>query len=109
MATDKMFVSFIHDQLEDLGDITSRAMFGEYCVYSDGKLFALLADNRFLIKPTVSGRAFIGDVVEAAPYPGAKMCFLIENLDDREWLQELVKITVKELPMPKPKKKKIRN
>ncbi len=106
MATDKKFMEYILDQLENTGNISTKSMFGEYSVYSDGKLFALLADNRLLIKATESGRAFIKDVVEASPYPGAKPCFLIENLDDREWLAELVKITVKELPLPKPKKKK---
>ncbi len=109
MATDKNFLNFVLDQIENAGEITAKAMFGEYCVYSDGKLFALLADNRLLIKPTTAGRAFINDVVEAPPYPGAKPCFLIENLDDRDWLGELVRITVKELPEPKPKKKKVTN
>ncbi len=108
MATDKEFVNFVLDQLELAGDITAKSMFGEYSLYSGGKLFAMLADNRFLIKPTESGSAFIKDPVEALPYPGAKPCFLIENFDDREWLAELVRITVEELPMPKPKKKKIK-
>jgi TfoX/Sxy family transcriptional regulator of competence genes len=107
MATDKKFMEYILDQIENAGEITAKSMFGEYSVYSDGKLFALLADNNLLIKPTESGRAFIKDVVEALPYPGAKPCFLIENFDDREWLSELVRITVKELPEPKPKKKKL--
>ncbi len=106
MATDKKFMEFALDQLELAGEITAKSMFGEYSLYLGGKLFAMLADNRFLIKPTESGRAFIKNVVEASPYPGAKPCFLIENLDDREWLAELVRITVKELPEPKPKKKK---
>jgi TfoX/Sxy family transcriptional regulator of competence genes len=108
MATDKKFIEFILDQLEHAGEITAKSMFGEYSLYSGGKLFAMLADNRLLFKPTGSGRAFIKNVVEASPYPGAKPCFLIENLDDREWLAELVRITVKELPEPKPKKKKVK-
>ena len=108
MATDKNFLNFILDQLEPAGEITARAMFGEYGIYSDGKMFALLADNRFLVKPTEGGRAFIKEVVEVSPYAGAKPCFLIENLDDRKWLAELVKITVGELPVPKPKKPKVK-
>jgi TfoX/Sxy family transcriptional regulator of competence genes len=108
MATDKKFMEFVLDQIKNAGEITAKSMFGEYSVYSDGKLFALLADNRLLIKPTESGRLFIKNVVEASPYPGAKPCFLIENLDDRDWLSELVRITVKELPEPKPKKKKVK-
>lgn len=94
MATDKKFMEYVLDQLENTGNISAKSMFGEYLVYSDGKLFALLADNRLLVKPTESGRAFIKDVVETLPYPGAEPCFLIENLDDREWLGELVRITV---------------
>ena len=107
MASDKKFVEFVIDQIVKAGTITARSMMGEYVVYSDAKLFALICDNKLFIKPTDSGRAFINNVVEAPPYPGAKNCFLIEEkLEDREWLSELVRITVKELPEPKPKKKK---
>lgn len=107
MASDKSFVEFVVDQIENAGNIRSRAMFGEYAVYADNKLVGLICDNKLFIKPTVTGRKFIGDVVEAPPYPGAKNSFLIEEkIDDREWLSELVRITVDELPEPKPKKKK---
>jgi len=107
MASDKAFVDFVTGQIENAGLITARKMFGEYGVYSDGKIFALICDNRLFIKPTENGRAFIGDVVEAPPYPGAKPYFLIEEkTEDREWLSSLVRITVEELPEPKPKRKK---
>jgi TfoX/Sxy family transcriptional regulator of competence genes len=70
-------------------------------------LFALVCDNKLFIKPTLSGRAYIKDVVEAPPYPGAKNQFLIEEqLEDRDWLKKLVSITVAELPEPKLKKRK---
>ena len=75
--------------------------------YSDGKIFGVICDNKLFVKPTNSGRKFIGNVVEAPAYPGAKPRFLIEEkLEDMEWLSELVSITVKELPEPKPKRKK---
>jgi TfoX/Sxy family transcriptional regulator of competence genes len=110
MASDKKFVEFVVDQIKGAGSIISRSMFGEYVVYADGKLFALICDNKLFIKPTEPGRAYINRVVEAPPYPGAKNCFLIEDkLEDWKWLSELVKITVKALPPPKikkPKKKK---
>jgi len=105
MSSDKTFVNFVVDQIEHAGEITARMMFGEYVVYADGKLFGLICDNKLFIKPTNSGRAFIGKVVEAPPYPGAKLCFLIEDrIEDRDWLSELVRISVRELPAPKPKK-----
>ena len=107
MASDQKFVDFVLDQIENAGEVTARKMFGEYGVYADGKMFGLICDNRLFIKPTEGGREFIGDVVEAPPYPGAKNSFLIEDrIEDREWLCELIRISVNELPEPKPKKRK---
>ncbi|MDX2066878.1 MAG: TfoX/Sxy family protein [Haliscomenobacter sp.] len=107
MASDQTFVDFIVDQIENAGEISAKKMFGEYGLYSGEKLFGLICDNKLFIKPTQAGRAFIGDVVEAPPYPGAKSSFLIEEkMEDRTWLSELVRISVAELPAPKPKKKK---
>ena len=107
MATDQKFVDFVLDQIENAGEITAKKMFGEYGIYADGKIFGLICDNKLFIKPTTSGRKFIGDVVEAPPYPGAKPSFLIEDkIENRKWLSELVRISVKELPLPKPKRKK---
>ena len=107
MASEQTFVDFIVDQIENAGEISAKKMFGEYALYSGEKLFALICDDKLFIKPTKAGRAFIGDVVEAPPYPGAKPSFLIEEkMEDREWLSELVRISVEELPVPKPKKKK---
>ena len=109
MASDKEFVDFVLDQIENAGEITARKMFGEYGVFSNGKIFALICDNKLFIKPTDSGRAFIQDVVEAPPYKGAKPSFLIKDkIEDRDWLSELVRISLKELPEPKPKKNKKR-
>jgi len=107
MASDKSFVDFIVDQIENAGQITYRMMFGEYTVYCEGKVVALVADNHLFIKPTVAGREFIGNVTEAPAYPGAKMSFLIdERIEDREWISNLIRITYKELPEPKEKRKK---
>lgn len=110
MASDKNFIDFILDQIQNAGEITAKKMFGEYAIYSDRKLFGLICDNKLFIKPTKGGRNFIGNVVEAPPYTGAKPSFLIEDeVDDSEWLSELVRISVAELPESKPKKKKIIN
>lgn len=107
MASDQRFVDFVLDQIENAGEITAKKMFGEYGIYSDGKIFGLICDNKLFLKPTKSGREFIGDVLEKPAYKGAKPSFLIEDkLEDRDWLSELIRISVKELPMPKPKKKK---
>lgn len=107
MASDPNFVDFVLEQIKGAGTITAKKMFGEYGIYADEQLFGLICDNKLFIKPTDSGRKFIGDVVEAPPYPGAKPSFLVEDkIEDSEWLSALVRTSLKELPAPKPKKKK---
>lgn len=110
MASDLKLVEYVCDQLGGAGRITFRKMFGDYAVYCEGKVVALICDNQLFVKPTQNGRSVIGRVVEAPPYPGAKPHFLIEDrLDDREWLANLIRLTHAELPLPKQKKPKTRN
>jgi TfoX/Sxy family transcriptional regulator of competence genes len=105
MASDEDFIKFLVEQMELAGAIRYRKMFGEYAIYCNEKVVALVCDNKLFVKPTEGGRAFIGEVVEAPPYQGAKLSFLIEEqFEDKEWLCELITITEKELPVPKPKK-----
>lgn len=110
MASEQKFVDFVIEQMDISGKITYKKMFGEYGLYFENKLFALVCDNKLFVKPTLSGREYIDDVVEASPYSGAKPSFLIEEkLEDRDWLRKLVTVTVNELPEPKPKKNKQRD
>ena len=110
MATDKEFVDFVLDQIENAGEVSAKRMFGEWGVFSNGKIFALICNSKLYIKPTEAGRAFIKNPIEAPPYEGAKPSFLIEDkLEDREWLSHLVRISLEELPEPKPRKKKTKN
>jgi TfoX/Sxy family transcriptional regulator of competence genes len=109
MASDLDFIEYACDQLGGAEHITYRKMFGEAAVYREGKVVALICDNQLYVKPTRAGRALIAKPVEAPPYPGAKLHFLIdEGLDDREWLAVLIRATYAELPAPKPKKPKAR-
>jgi len=105
MASDKETVDFILDQIARAGRVSARKMFGEYVVYCDEKVVALVCDDQLFVKPSKAGREFIGDVIEGHPYPGAKPCFVIsgDRWEDAEWLSVLVKITAKELPEPKKK------
>jgi TfoX/Sxy family transcriptional regulator of competence genes len=107
MASDLSFVEYVVDQFASDCAVTHKKMFGEYGLFSQGKMFAMICDDRLFFKRTEGGHAFIGDVVEAPPYPGAKPIFLIEDqLDDAEWLSELARITTRELPAPKKRPKK---
>ena len=106
MATDLDFVKFIADQIDGACEISYRKMFGEYALYSKGKVVALICDDQLFVKSTEVGRSFIGEVVEAPPYPGARLAFLIEDkIEDREWLTQLITLTEEVLPTVKAKKK----
>jgi TfoX/Sxy family transcriptional regulator of competence genes len=108
MASDAGFVQFVVDQIESVGEISTRKMFGEYAVYCNKKVVALICDNKLFVKPTVGGREFIGNVVEAPAYPGARPSFLIEDkLEDRKWLSSLIRLTEKEVPELRPKKRPV--
>lgn len=107
MASDLKFVEFVTDQMSGAGKISYRKMFGEYAIYKGTKVVALVCDNQLFVKPTAGGRVFIGNVEEAPAYPGAKPSLLVtDRIEDRDWLSELIRITEKELPAPKPKKHK---
>jgi DNA transformation protein and related proteins len=107
MTSDSNFVEYVCDCLNGAGQVSFKKMFGEYAIYCEGKVVALVCDNQLFIKPTAAGRAIIGSVVEAPPYLGAKPYFLIgEQLDNAEWMSNLIRSTVNELPAPKPKKPK---
>ena len=105
MASAVEFVGYVCDQIRDAGRIRHRQMFGEFAIYCNDKVVALVCDDRLFVKPTPDGRGFVGEAVEAPPYPSAKPHFLIEDrLDDREWLTGLVRVTERELPPPEPKR-----
>ncbi len=107
MTSDQSFVDFIIEQIESAGHITFRKMFGEYAIYCNGKVVALICEDQLFVKATEEGKKYIGKAKEAPAYPGAKMSYLIEDkFEDREWISELIQITAKALPEPKPKKKK---
>jgi TfoX/Sxy family transcriptional regulator of competence genes len=107
MASEEKIVDFIIGQIQKAGTITAKKMFGEYCIYSNEKLFGVICDNKLFIKLTKAGRAFIGNPTELSPYVGAKPSFVVDDkIDDSEWLSKLVSVTVKELPEPKPKGRK---
>lgn len=106
MASRMEFVEFIADQLKEAGAITCKKMFGEYGVYCEGKIFAVICDDQFFIKITEAGRKLCPDLPEAPPYKGAKNYFLVEDVEDREKMVRLAVATCGELPTPKAKKKK---
>jgi len=105
MASKQSTVDFILAQVAKAGTVYAKKMFGEYAIYCDKKVVALVCDDQLFIKPTIAGKAFVSNYIEGPPYPGAKPYLLIagEMWDDREWLTDIIKITAAELPLPKKK------
>ncbi|KAA0122853.1 TfoX family protein [Methylobacterium sp. P1-11] len=103
MASSQHTVDAILEQAAGAGAVTAKKMFGEYGLFLDGKMVALVCDDRLLVKPTHVGRSQIGAVREEAPYPCAKPCFVVhgERWDEADWLAELFRVTAAGLPMPR--------
>ncbi len=105
MTSTQSTVDFILEQIEDAGIVSARKMFGEYGIYCNGKIVALVCDDKLFVKPTNVGREFIGKCAEVPPYPKAKLYFFIpdEKWHERSWLARLIILTADELPFPKAK------
>ena len=103
MTSSAETVQYIVDQAGLGRRLAFKKMFGEFALYLDGKIVALVCDDQLFLKPTESGKAFLGKIKEAPPYPGAKNYYLlIDELDDPERLKEVVLVTAQALPEPKP-------
>ncbi len=106
MASSKEFVNFVLEQLSGLEQVSSRAMMGEYIIYYRERIVGGIYDNRFLVKPVDSALVLMPDASWELPYEGAKKMLLVDNLDDRDFLEKLLNEMYDELPLPKKKKKK---
>ena len=103
MASSKDYLEYILEQLSALDDISYRAMMGEYIIYYCGKVVGGIYDDRFLVKPTKSAMALMPDADKELPYEGAKEMLLVDDVENREFLHELLEAMYPELPAPKKK------
>ena len=103
MASSKEFLRFVLEQLSALEDVSVRPMMGEYVVYCRGRVIGGVYDDRFLVKPTATARAMMPEAREELPYDGAKPMLLVDRMEDREFLKELVSRVSDEVPVRKKK------
>ena len=103
MASSKEYLDFILEQLSEMNDISYRAMMGEYIIYYRGKVIGGIYDDRFLVKPTRSAVAMMPNADMELPYDGAKEMLLVEDVDNKEFLRELLDAMYEELPAVKKK------
>lgn len=105
MSSSNEYLEYMLEQLSDLDEISYRAMMGEYIIYYRGKIIGGIYDDRFLIKPVKSAMAMMPEANMEFPYEGAKEMLLVEDVDDREFLKELLEAMYEELPAPRKKRK----
>lgn len=105
MSSSNEYLEYMLEQLSDLDEISYRAMMGEYIIYYRGKIIGGIYDDRFLIKPVKSAMAMMPEANMEFPYEGAKEMLLVDDVDDREFLKELLEAMYEELPAPRKKRK----
>ena len=104
MASSKEYLDFILEQLSELEDVSCRAMMGEYIIYYRGKVVGGIYDDRFLVKPTKSATALMPNAEMELPYDGAKEMLLVDDVDNKEFLRDLLDAMYPELPASKKRK-----
>ena len=100
MASSEGYLDFILDQLSELDEITWRKMMGEYNLYYRGKIVGGIYDDRFLVKPVKSAVAMMPNAAMERPYEGAREMLLVDNVENRDFLKELLEAMLNELPTP---------
>ncbi len=113
MATSPATIDAVLDQVRQAGTVTTLRMFGEYCLYLDGKPVGLICQDRLYVKPTDAGQTLVPTVATGSPFPGCRPYLLIpedwlDGWTHRETLCELLRVTSDALPAPKPKRRVVR-
>ena len=106
MASSRNYLEFILEQLSGLEEITYRQMMSEYILYYRGRIFGGIYDDRLLVKPVPAAIERMKDASYELPYEGAAKMLLVKEVDDPEFLCDLISAMYPELPQPAKKKKK---
>lgn len=102
MASSQDYLEYLLEQLSQVEGISYRPMMGEYIIYHHGKVIGGLYDNRFLVKPTKTAQNMMPEADWELPYDGAKKkMLLVDDLDNKQFLRELLNAIYEELPAPK--------
>ncbi|MBO4523107.1 TfoX/Sxy family protein [Ruminococcus sp.] len=105
MASSREYLEFVLEQLSEVGNISYRAMMGEFIIYCQGKVVGGIYDDRFLVKPTDSAKKLMPEAPYELPYEGGSKMLLVEDIDNRIFLRELLECMVEELPLSNRRKK----
>ena len=105
MASGKSYLDYVLEQLSELEDVRVRAMMGEYVLYYQGRIVGGIYDDRLLVKATKAALERMPEAERELPYEGAREMLLVEDVENREFLQDLLDVMADELPAPGKKKK----
>ena len=103
MPSSKEYLEYVMDQLSGLQDVAYKAMMGEYIIYYRGKIVGGIYDDRFLVNPVKAALTMMPDAEMEIPYEGAKEMILVDDVENRSFLTELLENMYEELPAPKKK------
>lgn len=105
MGSTKDYLEYILEQLSFSDEITYRSMMGEYIIYYRGKIIGGIYDDRFLVKPVKSAKEMMPNADMELPYEGAKEMLLVDDVENKKFLKELLEAMYDELPAPKKRRK----
>ena len=98
MPSSKEYLEYVMDQLSGLQDVAYKAMMGEYIIYYRGKIVGGIYDDRFLVKPVKAALTMMPDAEMEIPYEGAREMILVDDVENRSFLTELLENMHEELP-----------
>ena len=104
MASSRGYLDFLLEQLSGLEEVSYRAMMGEYIIYYRGKVIGGIYDDRFLVKPVKAAFAMMPGARMELPYDGGKEMLVVEDVENRAFLRDLLEAMYEDLPAPKKKK-----
>jgi len=107
MATSVEYIAFVCDQISEVGDIRSKKMFGEYMIYVNDKPILLVCNSTVYVKCLDCISEQMKDAETDSPYTGAKVHYILD-IENKDLSKEVILALEKVIPIPTPKKKKVR-
>ncbi len=100
MATEISFINYVCEQLNGIGNIRYKKMFGEYMVYVNDKPIIIVCDNTAFIKKLDCIKEIMKNADVGFPYKGAKEHYVLD-IDNASFSKMVVTQLEKIIPIPK--------
>lgn len=105
MATTNEYIEYVCEQIDGIGAIRYKKMFGEFMVYVNDKPVIIVCDNNAFVKKLECIEQMMKNAKLGYPYKGAKEHYILD-IDNSELCKSVVSKIEEVTPVPKPKKKK---